>query len=185
MKLDKRMDRLEDFIKRHHEEFLSVTPPEGHFERFCDRLPAAPAPRHRYRHLLRAVAAVAACVICLTGVIRLAIPYDHIPDTPPLTDSSIPDMQLKMVSAMDEYRTKIERVMTHIESLSVDSSSPVVADMLAESKHVLHESALFEQNELPVIPANESGLYAVVSHYSTTLESLNHILQIIETYNRI
>jgi len=53
---------------------------------------------------------------------------------------------------------------------------PGADELLEETNQILADSRIFEESVLPTLPCSDDGLYAINMHYSSSLESLQIML---------
>lgn len=173
------MDKLKKFIETHQEAFNDDLLPEGHFERFGQKLP--PAPKKHVRLFSLCAFVVAASVVFLL-LLRLPggtnIP---IPEEVAIQQHCEAQNEIKELSIY--YNMQMNEILAQMDSLYKKEQTPGSTDLLQESKRVLSANYMFEKTVLPTLPCTNDGLFAMNQHYSNSLESLNIMLKQMEKMN--
>ena len=154
------MDKLKNFIDTNREAFEDDLLPEGHFERFEQKLAV---PRKSRATLYSLCAFAAAACIALLFLFKL-------PGGTPL-----PTQPRQVVTGQHACEVKEE-----MQAMYKLQQTPGAEELLKETKRVLTDNYMFEETVLPTLPCSNAGLYAMNLHYSTSLESLNIMLKQME-----
>ncbi len=160
------MDKLKDFIQDNIEAFEDDILPEGHFERFEQKLPRE---QKRRFSLFRLSALAAAASIAL--FILLSMPKDEQDDHMMAFSQEREEMDELQVY----YRMQMEDILMQMETLSKQQSEGT-ADLLQASKQILHDNSIFEKTILPTLPCSGKGVLAMNQHYSASVKGLNIML---------
>lgn len=171
------MDKLKDFIDNNRHAFDDEYLPEGHFERFEQKLPVPRKKRAiRYSLLAFAVAACAALLILL-----------NIPGGTPISvhkqTASRPN-KCEMKEEIQElrlyYNMQMNDVISQMKEIYKQQQKPGAEELLEETKHILSDTYQFEETVLPTLPCSNAAVFTMNQHYNTSLESLNFMLQRME-----
>ena len=71
-------------------------------------------------------------------------------------------------------------IISQMQAMYKQQRIPGSEELLKETKRVLTDNYMFEETVLPTLPCSNDGLYAMNQHYSTSLESLNIMLEQME-----
>lgn len=196
------MDKLKNFVDKYKADFEEACLPEGHFERFeqkltdfreaCPQEPQRVAeksestlrpPRrlHRARLYSLAVSFAAAAVVALFFLLR--IPGGT--TIPPSLPASSPTVRTcKAQEEIEElriyYTMQINEMMAQIERLYKQDKTPGSAELLAATKKILTDNYMFEKTVLPTLPCSNAAVFAMTQHYTNSLESLSIMLKQME-----
>ncbi|MCD8137237.1 MAG: hypothetical protein LUH01_15315 [Parabacteroides gordonii] len=170
------MDKLKNFIDTNKEAFEDDLLPEGHFERFEKKLP--PARRNRFG-LYSLCAFAAAASIALLFLFRLP------GGTPaPLNQQTTVQKTCQAKTEIDElrvyYNMQMDDILAKMETLYKQEQAPGAAGLLQESRKILKDNHMFEETILPTLPCSNDALFAMNQHYSTSIETLNFMLEQME-----
>lgn len=172
------MDRLKDFIDANPEAFNDECLPEGHFDRFEKKLETRKR-RHRTKIYSLFGFAAAAC-IALLFLLRLP---GGTPFPTPQKNISI-QQQCAMKEEIEElrlyYNMQMNSVISQMHELYKQEQTSGAGELMAETKRVLTDNYMFEETVLPTLPCSNDGLYAMNQHYTSSLESLQIMLQQME-----
>lgn len=161
------MDKLKQFIEDNRDAFDDdIQLPEGHFERFEQKLPS---PRKRPVWLYTVTIAAAAC---------LAMLFLLKPPANPLGEEEQYVCEIEDVQLF--YQMQMNDVLAQMETLSETDQSQGVALLLEASRKILTDNEQFEQQILPELPCSPEGLFAMNQHYNTSIASLNVMLEQME-----
>lgn len=205
------MDKLKEYITRHRAEFESDRLPEGHLDRFRTKLESGrlpwepvrektmsapddrperaeltagrkilPSRRRPWGLWLSFAAAAAVAVVCL-----LRLPGGtSLPSAPPAqAETQTCQAREEFEELRIYYTMQINDMMAQIRELYKEEKTPGGAELLKETKKVLHDNYMFEETVLPTLPCSNKGLYAMNQHYSNSLESLSIMLREMERMN--
>lgn len=172
------MDKLKHFIEQNREAFDSEVLPEGHFERFEQRLPAAPpAVARRFTLWLVGTAAIAASLALLLVLGNPQRGEGGSPTTAP-TAQNCPEGELEELHTY--YAMQMYDLMERMAQLSTPANHPGLAELTEAARQLLSDTHQFEQTVLPTLPCNNNGLYAMTQHYNNSLEGLSFMLKQME-----
>lgn len=167
------MDKLKHFIDTHPEAFDDDQLPEGHFDRFEQKLPAA-RKRNIWLYSLSTFAAAASIALFLWIGIPNGIPV-------PANKQASAGQTCETKQEIDELRTyytmQMNDVIARMEVLYKQEQTPGTTGLLQETKRILKDNYMFEETILPTLPCSNDGLYAMNQHYANSLESLNFMLE--------
>lgn len=199
------MDTLKDYITAHRAEFEDEGLPEGHAERFRAKLatartsgvipsdeeagsvveeagPCLASPRrvNRGRLVMLGISFAAAAAVAVLLLLRM-------PGGTEVPGSSAMHAETHGTQAKEEfeelrlyYTMQINDMMAQIENLYKEDQTPGGAELLKETKKVLHDNYMFEETVLPTLPRSNNGLFAISLHYNNSLESLSIMLREME-----
>lgn len=172
-------DTLKDFIDANREAFNDELLPEGHLERFTQKLPPA---RKKPARLYSLCAFAVAASIALLLLLRL--PGGTALLTPErATAPQQCEVQTEIKELSIYYNMQMNDVLAQMEELYKKEQTPGTAELLQETKRVLSSNYMFEKTILPTLPCSNDGLFAMNQHYSNSLESLNIMLKQMENMN--
>jgi hypothetical protein len=161
------MDKLKDFIDTHREAFDDDFLPEGHFERFEEKL------GRRKRVTLR-LTLLAASVAAAAGLfIFLKAPSIEKENMQPVYTCEV---EKEIEGLRLYYNMQIYDVVAQMKDLYAAQRSSGSLELLEESKQVVYSVYDFEENNLPSLPCSDDGLFAMTQHYNNSLKSLNFML---------
>lgn len=174
------MDKLKDFIDNNRRAFDdNDSLPEGHFERFADKLPAAPR-RNRFRLYSLWGSFAAAAVIALLMLLRIPGGTTIPQPVQKTTAHRTCDAQEEINELRSYYTMQMGEVLAQIKTLYKEDQTPGTTELLKETKKILKDNYMFEETILPTLPCSNDGLYAMTQHYNNSLESLNIMLKQME-----
>lgn len=172
------MDKLKQYIDNHREEFDDIQMPEGHFDRFSEKLKSSPKTiRHRRQIGVYSLLLVAGIALFLLIRFSFTISPD-VSDTKPVTNytcgmrEEINDLQLYYSMQMNEL------VMQMKTFASCDLAGS--KDLLKEMSLILYDNSQFEQTVLPGLPCSNAGIFAMNQHYNASIEALQLMLNQLE-----
>ncbi|GHU84743.1 hypothetical protein FACS189415_8140 [Bacteroidia bacterium] len=169
--MDKDMDKLKDFIGTHREAFDDELLPEGHFERFEEKLGRRKRATLRFTLLAASVAAAAGLFIFLKAPSIIKENMRH-----PASSVYTCEAEKEIEELRLYYNMQIYGVVAQMKDLYAAQRSPGSLELLEESEQVVYSTYDFEENILPSLPCSDGGLFAMTQHYSNSLESLNFML---------
>lgn len=171
------MDKLKNFIDTNREAFEDDLLPEGHFKRFEQKL-AAPRKSRATLYSLCAFAAAA----CIALLFLFKMPGGTpLPQQKPVASQP---HKCQMKEEIEElrlyYNMQMNEIISQMQAMYKQQRIPGSEELLKETKRVLTDNYMFEETVLPTLPCSNDGLYAMNQHYSTSLESLNIMLEQME-----
>lgn len=166
------MDKLKQFINNNREAFDVEELPAGHELRFNEKLPNKQNSFRQYSLYVLATVASAALLIILIFPF-LSNKHSKAPKDPCSTASDIKNLRLY-------YNIQMNEVIEQMEAFDPGNNKEAKRQLLEESARVMAASKLFEENVIPKLPCSEEALYAMTQHYSTSLQSLNFMLEQME-----
>lgn len=196
------MDKLKSFIETHQAEFGKGNLPEGHLERFEQKLadfrkvcpeetepvsdnrkPVLPPLRrqHPARLYSLAVSFVAAAAVALFFLLRIpggtSIP-PSLPASSPVVHVCKDQQEIEELRIY--YTMQINEMMAQIERLYKQDKTPGSAGLLAATQKILTDNYMFEETVLPTLPCSSEAVFAMTQHYTNSLESLSIMLKQME-----
>ena len=172
------MDKLKNFIDTNREAFEDDLLPEGHFERFEQKL-AVPRKSRATLYGLWAFAAAA----CIALLFLFKLPGGTSLHTQPgqmATEQHACEVKEEIEELRLYYNMQMSDIISQMQAMYKLQRIPGAEDLLKETKRVLTDNYMFEETVLPILPCSNAGLYAMNLHYSTSLESLNIMLKQME-----
>lgn len=170
------MDKLKNFIDANREAFEDEALPEGHLERFGQKLPK---PRKRRVTLYALCAFAVAASIALLFLLRLpggtGMPAGQPKATAPSCETKEEIEELRLY-----YNMQMNDVLAQMKKLYKQDQTFGAEELLRESKRVLTDNYMFEETVLPTLPCSNDGLFAMTQHYNNSLESLSFMLRQME-----
>lgn len=173
------MDKLKDFIDANREAFDNEVLPEGHFERFEQKLTVSSRKRFGRRQLYMIGAFAAAACFALLFILQMP----GRTTTPPAqieqqTAHSCPKQEIEELRIY--YNMQMNDVMARMEEIYKQDKTPGTIELLQATKQILQDNYMFEQTVLPTLPPSNTGLYAMTQHYNNSLEGLSFMLKKME-----
>ena len=151
------MDKLKNFIDANRDAFEEdEILPEGHFERFEQKLPK---PRKNR-----------AALYSLSGL----------PEPAQKTTAQTCETQEEIEELRLYYNMQMNDVLAQMKKLYKQDRTPGAEELLQESKRILTDNYMFEETILPTLPCSNDGLFAMTQHYSNSLEGLTLMLKQME-----
>lgn len=203
------MDKLKTYIDHHRADFDTGSLPEGHADRFRRKLEAGKRPwepeeenaasadsepdaapvlssrpnRTRRLWVLR-ISFAAAAAIALLLLLRMP-GGTAIPSAPVVRpEAGACQAKQEFEELRIYYRMQIHEMTAQIEQVYKADQTPGGAELLKETKKVLHDNYMFEETVLPTLPCSNNGLFAINQHYSNSLESLSIMLREMERMSK-
>lgn len=170
------MDRLKDFIDTNREAFEDELLPDGHFERFEQRLAA---PRRSRATLYSLYAFAAAACLAFLFLFRLPAPL-HTQPGQVATSQPACEVKEEIEELRLYYNMQMNDIILRMQAIYKQQQTSGTEELLEETKRVLTDNYMFEETILPTLPCSNDGLYAMNQHYCTSLESLNIMLKQME-----
>lgn len=174
------MDKLKCFIDTNREAFEEDLLPEGHFDRFAEKLQE---PRKKRLRVFSLCAFAAAASIALLFLFRMP-GGTTMPDTRQreLRHACAKHQEIEELRLY--YNMRMNEITAQIDSLYKKENIPGGDNLLEETKRVRTDNYIFEKTVLPTLPCSNAGLYAMNQHYSTSLESLHIMLKQMKRMNK-
>ena len=172
------MDKLKNFIDTNREAFEDDLLPEGHFERFEQKL-AVPRKSRATLYSLCAFAAAA----CIALLFLFKLPGGTPLPTQPrqvVTGQHACEVKEEIEELRLYYNMQMSDIISQMQAMYKLQQTPGAEELLKETKRVLTDNYMFEETVLPTLPCSNAGLYDMNLHYSTSLESLNIMLKQME-----
>lgn len=165
------MKEIEDFIKENKEMFMNIEPPEGHFERFGERLKHLQR-RNRIRFITRISSIAAIGLLLITSSIFI---YDRYFDREPLM-LNLGDLNPQMQKVEYYYTSQIDQLSVGLDSLSADTQDNIkkmMSNELAEMDSIHREL----RQKLGINPGDDRVVNAMITYYQTKLGMMKSFLQ--------
>lgn len=171
------MDKLKNFIDANRDTFEEdEILPEGHFERFEQKLPK-PRKNRMALYSLSAFAIVASIALLL--LFRLP-GGTYIPEPVQKTTAQACETQEEIEELRLYYNMQMNEVLAQMKKLYKQYRTPGAEELLQESKRILTDNYMFEETILPTLPCSNDGLFAMTQHYCNSLEGLTLMLKQME-----
>lgn len=168
------MDKLKQYIQNNREEFDREELPPGHEYRFMQKLSRK---KSRVREIAWYAAAFAASVVIL---LLMALPFSGEKNSLPSGVTS--EARTVQINELQLYYTmQMQDVIDRIEAFNPGSGMLEKQQVLKEAKRVLAMSELFGESVVPQLPVSDETLFAVTQYYGTSLNSLNFMLEQIQS----
>ncbi|MDR1500422.1 MAG: hypothetical protein LBI58_05525 [Tannerellaceae bacterium] len=162
------MDKLKDYIGNNREAFDRVTPPEGHLERFRERIGLSGR-----TNIFTRTAIVAAAAILIVFFLRIGHEAG--------TGSDMPQYVCEAGDEIEElrlyYQMQIYDVETKIKELYAFRQAPGSLELMEETEQVIRATHDFEANIFPSLPCSEAGIFVITRQYGNSIGSLNLMLR--------
>ena len=174
------MEKLRQFIENHRDEFDDEPLLEGHWERFEQKLAAVEPQQPTKRVWLWAVAglAAAAAIALLLWLQPVRIVTDP-------SDGMVQEdwlaMQQEFLETQGYYQMRIIDLTEQMDELCKAKRSTEAEQLLQAAWQVRSEVTEFEQEVVPTLSYDETGLYALTQTYSMGIGSLTFLLNQMET----
>ncbi len=170
------MDKLKSYINTHRDAFEDDLLPEGHFERFEQKLPAGRRrPISFYTLVAMAAAASIALLLLWQLPITTVVPTEETP-VQAETDSELQEMD----ELQFYYQMQVNDIMARMEKLYKQEQTTGTTGLMEASKQILADNLQFEEHILPTLSPSDDALFAITQHYSVSVNSLNLVLQQME-----
>lgn len=171
------MSNLEDFIKQHRSEFEQDSLPEGHWERFNQRLDAAMPtevqPKKRRNLLfLWTVSAVAACIALF---LIFSPKTEENGETDPMILQAM-EISREFNEVQFYYTMQMEQILSEMEQIHQAENTEASLQLLSESKRIMQQNIHFEQEIAPHLPCSSDGLNTINLYYQCSLGSMEQML---------
>jgi len=164
------MDKLKQFIDKNRDEFDDFSLPDGHLDRFRQKLPSSP---RRYTMLYALGGIVAAACIAMLFFFRPPVEPLNGNDGDYSAECEIEELHLY-------YTMQMNDLVARMETICEKDQTPGSSLLLEETQRVLEDSHEFEADILPTLPCSEEGLFVMNQHYGNSLESLHIMLEQLE-----
>ncbi len=165
------MNSIEDFIRENKEMFMNNEPPEGHFDRFEERLKKMQR-TNKIRLITRISSIAAIGLLLITSSIFI---YDRYFDREPLM-LTLGDISPEMQKVEYYYTSQVDRLSVGLDSLSEgsqDNLKKMMADELAEMDSIHKEL----QKKLGSNPGDDRVVNAMITYYQTKLGMMKSFLE--------
>lgn len=179
----KEKDYIEELISKNLEELNDNTPPEGHFERFEEKL----AKQHNKRTFsMNVVWKVAAAVIFVFLAVNQGIIWFSADEEQPQFTTS--REQVSLASVSDEYE-EVEFYYTNAINSGLNQWERMASEgLITEEEQQMMDTELAEfenvyqklQNDLAANPNDERVINAMLEYYQTKLSLINMIVNKLE-----
>lgn len=160
------MDRLKNFIEDNRMEFDEVELPEGHLERFEEKMNKKHSPFIR-RKLLWLVAGVA----CL-GLLFSVVTWNQ-----SQKENEVCELNGEINEVRMYYNMQMAATISEMEELYKQKQPPGALELLKQTHEVIASTRDFEEKILPTLPCSESALFAMNQHYDASIAGMNILLQ--------
>jgi len=167
------MNPLEDFIKENKEMFMNTEPPEGHFNRFEERLKKLQR-RNKIRFITRISSIAAIGLLLITSSIFI---YDRYFDKEPLL-MNLGDVNAQMQKVEYYYTSQINEISVGLDSLSKetqDNIKTMMSNEIAEMDSIHREL----QQKLTAHPGDDRVVNAMIVYYKTKLGMMQNFLEVL------
>ena len=174
------MEKLRQFIENHRDEFDDEPLLEGHWERFEQKLAVVEPQQPTKRVWLWAVVglAAAAAVALLLWLQPMRIVTDP-------SDGMVQEdwlaMEQEFLETQGYYQMRIIDLTEQMDELCKAKRSTEAEQLLQAAWQVRSEVTEFEQEVVPTLSYDETGLYALTQTYSMGIGSLTFLLNQMET----
>lgn len=159
------MDKLKDFIADNRQAFEDLSLPEGHEERFREKLS-----RRKTRSIRRRAIwlAVAASIVGFLFVFHTQWGKE--------TGSDVCELSMEINEVRMYYNMQLMATVTKMEMLYKQDQSPGNLELLKQTQDVITSNLDFENRILPSLPCREETLFAMNQHYDASLAGMNILL---------
>lgn len=157
--------------------------PEGHFERFEQKL-GYPDKSRTLRYALYAFA-VAACIALLFLFRFPETTFLHPSPDKVMTAQPTCGIEQEIEELRLYYTMQMNDILTQMRAIYSCRQYPGVAELLQDTQQLLAENDMFEETVLPELPCSSDGLYAMNLHYTSNIETLLFLLKQMENMKAI
>lgn len=168
------MDKLEKYILENHEQFDSVEPSEGHFDRFAQKLEEQNSKKSKTVNLHGLWMGLRAASVILLAVLSTLWLKDNIfPRNETMQLSNIsPEYQEVEFYYTSQINTKLTEIK-EIDLIDNETQKKMLLDELEQMDSIYSKLAL----DLEADPSDERVVNAMINHYKVKLTVLNRILK--------
>lgn len=161
------MDKLKDFIESNRAEFELTDMPEGHMDRFKQKMFGQQKKRRVTIRLVWSLGAAALLGLLLT----IHVQFQQ-------TDSyEVCELHTEIGELSAYYNMQITAVLSQMEELYKEKQSPGALELMKQTQEVLASNQDFEKNILPSLPCSESALFAMNQHYDASISGMHILLK--------
>jgi len=172
------MDKLKSFIENNREEFDNIPLPEGHMERFQEKLNSK-GPSHFKRYMLYGMAAAA----CSTLLILFSLPGQWVEKQMEQAYETCENRE-EFEELKSYYEMQIYEIVAQMEELQEENASLETDGFMHASRQVISSTKRFEREVLPELPCSDEGFFVINQHYGNSVESLNRVKEQMEFFIR-
>jgi hypothetical protein len=172
------MDKLKKYIEDNKDSFDDIRLPEGHLERFADKLEKSNARKTKRVWLISLLSSAAAMLLLLfIGLGRQDKSSIEPIDIEASNEESCSDIQDEINELTLFYNMKMNSLLSDIETECGKRNNKDSASILKDSKSVRLEADLFEKNILPELPCSELSFEIITRQYDANIQSLSMMLE--------
>lgn len=161
------MDKLKTFIDRHREAFEPESLPEGHEERFLERLAREERTTTRRRWLSWATIPVAAAIALL---LYWQLPF--LRNMPSGEPKYVCELHSEMAELRYYYQMKLDGILMQMEEKIAQSASPAAKELLQAGQEIQNTCRRFDAEVLPTLPCSDVGVSAIRQQYGNSLSTM-------------
>jgi hypothetical protein len=171
------MDRLKKYIDDNNESFDDVELPEGHLERFVDKLEKANMRKTKRVWIISLLSSAAAVLLLLFIGLGRQDKSDIEPIDVEVNNDRCTDIQDEINELTLSYNMKINSLLSDIETECEKRNSKMANYILKDSKAVRLEADHFENSILPELPCTELSFEIITRQYDANIQSLSMMLE--------
>jgi hypothetical protein len=161
---------MDDFIRNNAEHFNTEEPPEGHLNRFYEKLGASG--KYGKTRLLALMLRVAA--ILVVGIFIAAIMYKSVTTYHSvLQDDSCPNREL--CEAEDFYSRQVEKYYNRIEKMPFNNDPTTRKEILKELREMDSQVAVMKE-DLKQNPNDERVIHSIINYYQEKIDLMDMII---------
>jgi hypothetical protein len=160
------MGDLEKYIREHRIRFDSEQPPDGHFDRFRERLKEKPVRRIRIRHVIQVAASIAVILASAFVIINQSRNGNRTAETK--IPEALMEADLYYASQMDDRYEQIRNFVFENE----EEKTLLLNELEDLDAH--HQQLM---SDLQANPDDERVINALIRHYQLKLEVMDQIIR--------
>jgi len=161
---------MDDFIRKNADHFKTEEPPEGHFDRFYDKLTGAgKTGKTRMMTVLLRVAAVLVIGLFMTAVLYKGITTYH----SALKEDNCPNKEL--CEAEDFYSRQVEKYYNRIEKMPFNNDPKTREEVLKELREMDDQVAVMKE-DLKQNPNDERVVHSIINYYQDKIDLMDMII---------
>lgn len=174
------MEKLRQFIEDNRAVFDDEPLPEGHVERFEQKLAAASPTRgaRRIRLWSKAVMAAAAIGLLLLWLRPMGETNHPQPET---EEEPLSAMTREWQETQGFYQMRMADLTDRMDRLCKEKRTAGAEELLEAAWKIQTDTKRFEFEVVPTLPCDEMGLYAMTQAYTRSIGSLSFLLERMET----
>ena len=163
------MDKLKNFIEINRDAFEDEMLPEGHINRFEQKLSRTAS--HKYLRYYFFAASIAATIATM---LLIRLPLNNEASVSQMrTITQINETQQEIKELHTYYNMQLYNIISQMEELYNSENAQGTKELLMASKEILKDTKVFETTILPQLPASNERILALTQHYDNSLMGLS------------